>query len=247
MARHPSIFAKCVEDVRRFNRFYTSKIGVLEKDYLGTRHSVTEARVIYELSLRGACTASDVARFLEVDAGYLSRLLKSLERSAVISRSQSSADRRESIIRLTGKGQCEAALVDQRSQEIIGRVITGLTPAERLRLVHALNVVERLLGATPARGIPQRSRPSVSGPNSPPCAYRGIIGLTKILPGEKTGEPLATPGRVTSRTPISGTVKKDWPGERVESRPGNDETAGARDSRRSSGARARMSQHKRGE
>jgi DNA-binding MarR family transcriptional regulator len=247
MGRHRSSLAKCVEDVRRFNRFYTSKIGVLERDYLGTRHSLTEARVIYELSLRAACTASDVARFLEVDTGYLSRLLESLERSAVISRSQSSADRREFIIRLTDKGRREAFFVDRRSREVIGRVVTGLTPPERLRLVRALNVVERLLGATPAQTSSQRRNRSVSGPDSPSQTHRDFTGLTKSLARARLGKGLAVRDRVTPRALNAITIDNGRPHERAGDWSWSDEISGARGSRSTSDATTRVSPYKRRE
>lgn len=136
---------ECVEEVRRFNRYYTSRIGVLERRYLGTEFSVTEARVIYEIFRRGDCIARDLSKSLRVDGGYMSRLLKGLERKGIVVRSHSSVDRREAFIRLTEKGRAQFTVVDDRSKAAMVSVLSRLSPSDRAHLVRSLREVERLL------------------------------------------------------------------------------------------------------
>ncbi len=75
--------------VRRFNRFYTRQIGVLRKNFLDSPYSLGEARVLYEIGRRRLPTASDVGRALDLDAGYLSRVLRNFEKSGLIERTAS--------------------------------------------------------------------------------------------------------------------------------------------------------------
>src|SRR5258708_2111462 len=84
-----------VRAVRRFNRFYTRKIGVLKEGLLGSPLSLTEGRVLYELAQREHTTASELAQGLGLDSGYLSRMLKSLEAKGVITKHASKSDGRQ--------------------------------------------------------------------------------------------------------------------------------------------------------
>ena len=85
-----------VAAVRRFNRFYTRQIGVLRKTYLDSPYSLGEMRVLYELAHGDQLTASDIGRALDLDAGYLSRLLRNFEKRGLISRTPSAQDARPS-------------------------------------------------------------------------------------------------------------------------------------------------------
>src|SRR5580692_1354662 len=91
--------------VRRFNRFYTRQIGVLRKTYLDSPYSLGEARVLYEIARQNSPTASDIGRALDVDAGYLSRVLRRFEKSGLISRTASAQDARQSYLALTARGK----------------------------------------------------------------------------------------------------------------------------------------------
>ncbi len=90
--------------VRRFNRFYTRQIGVLRKNYLDSPYSLGEMRVFYEITHAGARTASDIARALDLDAGYLSRVLSKFEKQGLITRKTSKEDARQSRLALTARG-----------------------------------------------------------------------------------------------------------------------------------------------
>src|SRR5690242_15335937 len=94
-----------VAAIRQFNRFYTRRIGVLEEHLLASPFSLTEARLLYELAQRATATASELARELGLDAGYLSRLLRKLEDAGLIARQAAPEDSRQADIRLTETGR----------------------------------------------------------------------------------------------------------------------------------------------
>jgi DNA-binding MarR family transcriptional regulator len=103
-----------ISTVRRFNRFYTKQIGLLGESYLETPFSLTEARVLYELAHRERPSATELARELGLDAGYLSRILRGFERRRLLSRTRSKADGRQSHLSLTGRGRAAFAPLDAR-------------------------------------------------------------------------------------------------------------------------------------
>src|SRR5258706_15068356 len=93
------------EAVRRFNRFYTVRIGVLPEEDLGSSYSLAEARVVYELGRRRHCTATELGKELELDLGYLSRGLRALKRRGGLQGSAAPEDGRRRTLRLTPKGR----------------------------------------------------------------------------------------------------------------------------------------------
>jgi DNA-binding MarR family transcriptional regulator/GNAT superfamily N-acetyltransferase len=136
--------------VRRFNRFYTRQIGVLRKNYLDSPYSLGEMRVLYELAQNEMLTASDIARTLGLDMGYLSRLLRNFEKRGLISRKISPADARQSNLALTARGRKMFAPMEQRSQEYAASMLASLDGAQQEQIVSAMNAIERLLADTPA-------------------------------------------------------------------------------------------------
>jgi DNA-binding MarR family transcriptional regulator len=144
--------------VRRFNRYYTRQIGVLRKTFLDSPYSLGEARVLYEIAGQGAPTASDIARSLDLDAGYLSRVLRNFEKRGLIRRQTSPKDGRQSHLTLTARGQKSFTPLDARSQRDTAAMLAKLKPADRARLIAAMGAIEGLLGAAPAaKAAPQRS------------------------------------------------------------------------------------------
>ncbi|MCF8477520.1 MAG: helix-turn-helix domain-containing GNAT family N-acetyltransferase [Pseudolabrys sp.] len=134
-----------IADVRRFNRFYTRQIGVLRKNYLDSPYSLGEMRVLYEIGHGDHPTASDIARGLDLDAGYLSRVLRNFEKRRLITRKTSATDARQSHLALTATGRKTFAQMERRSQDFVAGMLGRLRPAERARLVTAMAEMETLL------------------------------------------------------------------------------------------------------
>jgi DNA-binding MarR family transcriptional regulator/GNAT superfamily N-acetyltransferase len=134
-----------VAAVRAFNRFYTARIGVLHDGLLRTPHSLTEARVLYELGQREVTEVADLRRELDIDAGFLSRLLARLQRDGLVGRERSSDDARRQRVRLTREGAAAFAELDQRSAAEIGAVLGALGEEDQRRLVGAMDVVRGVL------------------------------------------------------------------------------------------------------
>jgi len=133
--------------VRRFTRFYTRQIGVLREGLHASPFSLTEARVLYELANRSAPTASDVARDLGLDAGYLSRILRSFAQRGLLARTRSQNDGRESHLALTPAGREAFAPLDRGSHDEVAAMLAPLSEGAQARLVEAMGTVEQLLGA----------------------------------------------------------------------------------------------------
>jgi DNA-binding MarR family transcriptional regulator/GNAT superfamily N-acetyltransferase len=144
--------------VRSFNRFYTARIGVLGDGLLRTDHSLTEARVLYELGQRDVTEVADLRREMDIDAGFLSRLLARLQRNGLVARERSDRDARRQRVRLTEDGAAAFAELDRRSAEEIGAVLGALSEDDQHRLVAAMDTVEDVLTqAPPAAGFVLRS------------------------------------------------------------------------------------------
>jgi DNA-binding MarR family transcriptional regulator/N-acetylglutamate synthase-like GNAT family acetyltransferase len=149
--------------VRRFNRFYTRQIGVLQEHLLDSPFSLTEARVLYELAHQEQTTASQLGEALGLDPGYLSRLLRSFQHRRLIAKQPSPTDGRQQLLSLTDKGQATFAQLNARSHEDIGVMLSKLAPADQERLVAAMQAIERLLGPAPESRVPYILRPPQPG------------------------------------------------------------------------------------
>ena len=138
-----------VAAVRGFNRFYTARIGALRDGLLRTPHSLTEARVLYELGQREVTEVADLRRELDLDAGFLSRLLARLQSHGLVARERSTDDARRQRIRLTEEGSAAFAELDRRSAAEIGAVLDALSEDDQKRLVAAMDAVQDVLTHTP--------------------------------------------------------------------------------------------------
>jgi len=143
-----------IEAVRRFNRFYTRRIGVLREGLLDSPFSLTQARVLYELAHRPGVTASALGADLGLDAGYLSRLLRGLREQRLVTEARSAEDGRRRLLRLTRAGEAAFATLNARSREEIGAMLEALAPRDRARLAAAMETVAATLGAKPGTGRP---------------------------------------------------------------------------------------------
>lgn len=130
--------------VRRFNRFVGQRIGALDDHFLARDRPMGEARVLWEIGDDG-CDVRSLRARLGLDSGYLSRLLRSLERDALVTVAPGATDARVSTVRLTAAGRRERAVLEERSDELADSFLAPLGPAQRERLVRALAEVERLL------------------------------------------------------------------------------------------------------
>ena len=155
--------AVSIAAVRRFNRFYTRRIGVLREGLLESPFSLAEARVLYELAQRERATASELMRDLGLDAGYLSRILASFRKRGLIQRQASTADGRRILLQLTPDGRKAFAPLDSRARRDIGAMLAPLPDGERNRLVAAMQTIERLLEGADVRAAPYLLRPHRPG------------------------------------------------------------------------------------
>ncbi len=133
-----------VEQVRRFNRVVTERVGALDERFLGRARPLGEARLLWEIGLDGSEVRLLRSR-LGLDSGYLSRLLRSLEAAGLVRVSQSRGDRRIRVARLTPAGRRERATLDERSDRHAQSLLEPLSPQQRERLLTAMREVEHLL------------------------------------------------------------------------------------------------------
>ncbi|HEX8075619.1 MAG TPA: helix-turn-helix domain-containing GNAT family N-acetyltransferase [Thermoleophilaceae bacterium] len=140
-----------VAAVRAFNRFYTNVIGLLRDGLFDTPFSLTEARVVFELAQRDSTELAELRGTLELDAGYLSRILTRLEGDGLVKRARSASDGRRQTIALTRRGRSAFAKLDRLSAREAGALLEGLGERERRRLVGAMGAIRELLGDREAR------------------------------------------------------------------------------------------------
>ncbi len=136
--------AEAVRAVRRFNRFFTRRIGVLDP-YLGSDLSLTDVRVLYELAHRESPIAREIAGDLGLDGGYLSRILRRFENAGWLARSPSPHDARQSLLRLTEAGYAAFAPLQQRSRDEAAALLSPLPAAQQAALIEAMQRIETLL------------------------------------------------------------------------------------------------------
>lgn len=143
-----SLLADSVTAVRAFNRFYTNVIGALREGLVHTPYSLTEGRVIFELAQREATEVADLRRTLDLDAGYLSRILARFEADGLVRRERSETDGRRQVIRLTPNGRAAYTTLDEGSAAEIAAMLHRLSDVDRRRLLGAMATIQELLGET---------------------------------------------------------------------------------------------------
>jgi DNA-binding MarR family transcriptional regulator/GNAT superfamily N-acetyltransferase len=152
-----------VSAIRRFNRFYTRRIGVLQEGLLHTPFTLTESRLLWELAHRSTTTASELAAALDLDPGYMSRLLRTFKERGLIRTTPSKDDARTQHLTLTAAGRKAFAPLDARSQQEVGGLLDTLTEPQQQTLLGAMRTIETLLGDEDARRAPFVLRPHRPG------------------------------------------------------------------------------------
>lgn len=137
-----------VPAVRRFNRFYTRVLGLLREGLLQTPFLLSEARLIFELGQRDEIELSELRDGLDLDAGYISRILGRLETQRLVERTRSDIDARRQVVRLTGDGRAAFRLLDERSSDEIRGLLSSLSEDQQRRLVRAMHEIEDVLGSS---------------------------------------------------------------------------------------------------
>ncbi len=152
-----------VEAVRRFNRFYTRTIGVLNQGYMDTDYSVTEARTLYEIAHRPGVTAKVLIEELGIDTGYMSRMLSKFENDGLLVREPSKQDRRQRMLSLTRDGEEAFAMLNARSRQFSENLLDRLDSKTQSKVVDAMQFIEQSLQAEKAETAPYILRPHKPG------------------------------------------------------------------------------------
>lgn len=149
--------------VRRFSRFYTRQLGLLQEGLNETRFSLTEARVLYELAHRDPVTATALGSDLGLDSGYLSRILRRFGEDGLVAKKRAPDDARQHLIAISAKGRKAFAPLNRGSRDQVAALIGKLSAAEQERLVAAMSTVETLLASSAANTLPYVLRPHRPG------------------------------------------------------------------------------------
>ena len=152
-----------VELVRRFNRFYTRQIGVLQEGLLRSPYGLTEVRVMFELARRRQATATELADELGLDAGYLSRILRSFHDDGLLVKKPSPGDKREVRLCLSPKGQHVFRPLEARARREVASMLRRLPAAQRKRLLAAMQGIEEVLSPAPEPKLSYLLRPPQPG------------------------------------------------------------------------------------
>jgi DNA-binding MarR family transcriptional regulator/GNAT superfamily N-acetyltransferase len=134
-----------VAEIRRFNRYYTGVIGLLDEHFLKSPFTLSEGRVLYELAHRDGLTASELAKSLQLDPGYLSRVLARFQVKKLLKRTPRAEDRRQAALSLTAAGKAAFRRLDRTSQAEIGALVGGLDDQELRQLTQSMAQVRRIL------------------------------------------------------------------------------------------------------
>ncbi len=152
-----------IDAVRAFNRFYTDRIGILDRAYLKANCTLAEARVIYEIGARGQASAAELVRDLHLDPAYLSRILKAFRTRKLVEQTRDPADGRSQLLTLTADGATERKLLAELSRDQLATMLEDLGPSERGALVTAMATISRLLDTDRRNAAPPVLRPHRPG------------------------------------------------------------------------------------
>lgn len=139
-------YDKTINEIRKFNRFYTVSMGFLDAGYLDTEYSIVETRILFEIKMHKKCIQSDIVKTLHIDKSYLSRLMKRFYKNGLIEKVKSEEDKRATYILLTEKGSAETERLIELTNNQIRAKISNLTSHECNELCDAINAVISILG-----------------------------------------------------------------------------------------------------
>lgn len=134
-----------IQQIRAFNRQYTDLLGLLNSQLLNSQYSLAEARVIFEIFSNERCRASDIIDTVSIDKGYLSRILKKLERDKLINRDVSILDGRVAILSLSDKGRIVFRQLDNASNQQIQDLMSHLQQQQLEALTHCMRQIMQIL------------------------------------------------------------------------------------------------------
>jgi DNA-binding MarR family transcriptional regulator/GNAT superfamily N-acetyltransferase len=140
-----------IEAIRRFNRFYTRQIGILQESVYKSSLSLTEVRLLYELAHRSNTTAKQLSRELGLDPGYLSRIFSKFGKNGWLKRVPSQLDRRQTFLSLTRQGAAVLRPLEERSNEQVQEMLAPLSPSAQQQLLQAVQRIEEILSQAPVR------------------------------------------------------------------------------------------------
>jgi DNA-binding MarR family transcriptional regulator/GNAT superfamily N-acetyltransferase len=140
-----------IDDVRGFNRFYTRVLGLLGPRLAGSSFGLTEARVLFELAQRDEVAVTDLRSDLDLDAGYLSRILSAFSADGLVTREQSKSDARRQLVRLTSQGRQAFAELDRLQAGAIDELLAPLDDGQRHELVTSMGRIRRVLDERPGQ------------------------------------------------------------------------------------------------
>jgi DNA-binding MarR family transcriptional regulator len=200
-----------IEKVRSFNRLVTRQVGALNDGYLGSGRPLGESRVLFEVARNGDTTPRDIRARLGLDSGYVTRMLRSLERDGLISSAPDPDDGRTKRLTLTTKGRAETARLDKISDDLAAAVLEPLTPDERARLLEAQKEVRRLL----AISMVTMEEEDPASPDARWCldhyfaelSQRFGLDPTKTLAADPTGIDVFLMARISGQPAGCGALK----------------------------------------
>jgi DNA-binding MarR family transcriptional regulator len=137
--------SQAIKEVRSFNRFYTNVIGLLDRHVYNSSYSLPEVRVMFELYHSRALGASEIITLIDIDKGYLSRILKKFEKNRLVTKIDSPTDKRAAILQLTAKGRKEFEGLNQASEKQIAGILKNLTQKECDDLISKMSGIKKLL------------------------------------------------------------------------------------------------------
>jgi DNA-binding MarR family transcriptional regulator/predicted GNAT family acetyltransferase len=141
-----------IDGFRRFNRFYTQRIGVLTDNFLNTPFTLAESRVLWELAQRDSTSPGDLAAKLDMDPGYLTRLLQRFEKQGYVAREVAANDKRRVVLTLTAAGRAAFAPLNERQRDDVEALLKPLSAERQERVVRAMAEIERALAPEPIIG-----------------------------------------------------------------------------------------------